>query len=173
MTDLIVTSDAAALLKTALHAAFPGIRFSVRKDRGTACAWLRVSYTDGPTTALVQEIADRYTAQRFNPMTDSYDQMPDRLVQFDGEQAPRVVRYLVDGVIVTREMGAAGRTRVAAHVAAIAPGVVALAPDGTLTAEALTPEQAAALGGAQWALGPATVRDIARTVFSRLDVPTA
>jgi hypothetical protein len=166
MSDLVPTSQAAAMLKAALRAAFPDVRFSVRKDTGTATGWLRVTYTGGPTGSVVQEIADRYTGQRFNAMTDTYDQVPDRLVQFDGEALPRPVQYLVDGVIVTRQMGPAGR----AGVAAVAPDVTGTDADGNLTTEALTPERAVALGGSHYAYGPVTVRDVAPSVFTRLDV---
>ncbi len=119
MTEYVTTTEAAAALKTALRAQYPGVKFSVRKDRGTACAWLRVTYTDGPTDRAVQAIADRYSGQRFNAMTDVYDLLPDRLVTIDGQH--RAVRYLVDGVIVSRQIGPQGRAAVAARVAAVAP----------------------------------------------------
>lgn len=173
MTDLIPTSQAARMLRSALHAAFPGVRFSVRKDRGTASAWLRVTYTDGPRVDPVQEICHRYAGQQFNAHDDGYDQRPPSLVQFDGEALPRVVQFLVDGVIVQREMGAAGRAGVAARVAALAPGLVGIDAAGDLTTEALTPEQAATLAGAHYAYGPANVRDVARAVFSTLDLTPA
>lgn len=172
-TQYIPTSEAAAMMKAALRAAFPGMAFSVRKDRGTACAWLRVTYTDGPTHSLVQEIADRYTGQQYNAMTDGYDLKPDALVQLAPEDLPRLVRYVVDGVIVHREMGPAGRAGVAAHVAAIAPGLAGLDDTGHLSTEALTPEQAVALGGAHYAYGRATVRDVALAVFASLDLTAA
>lgn len=172
-TQHIPTSEAAAMMKAALRAAFPGVAFSVRKGRGTGCWWLRVTYTDGPTSSVVQEITDRYTGRKFNAMTDGYDLKPDTLVQFDGEDLPRLVRYMVDGVIVQREMGPTGRAGVAAQVAAIAPGLTGLDDTGHLSTEALTPEQAVALGGAHYAYGPATVRDVALAVFASLDLTAA
>lgn len=170
MIEYIPTTQAAAMLKAALRAAFPGVRFSVRKDRGTACAWLSVSYTDGPTSQTVQAIADGYTGRKFNGMTDGYDRQPDQLVHFDGEALPRAVRYLVDGVLVSRQMGPAGRAGVAAQVLRIAPDLDALDDHGNLTTAALTPEQAVELAGPTYAHGPATVKDVARQVFYALDM---
>lgn len=100
MTQYIPTTDAAKALQAALRAEYPGVTFSVRKDRGTACAWIRVEYSDGPTDRAVERIADRFTGPG----------------------------YLVDGVLVSRQIGPDGRAAVAARVAAVAPGVPALDP---------------------------------------------
>lgn len=169
-TQIIATTQAAALLKRALRAQYPGVKFSVRTERGTACAWLRVSYTDGPTVRAVQHIADGYCGQRFNAITDVYDVLPDRLVTVDGRT--HSVRYLVDGVLASREIGPEGRAAVAERVAAVAPGVTAQDPDGNLAAAYLTPEQATELG-VPCIYASVTVRDAAHSVLAGLDLTPA
>ncbi|MBD3779185.1 MAG: hypothetical protein IE923_07970 [Micrococcales bacterium] len=141
MTQYVPTTEAARALKAALRAEYPDVTFSVRKDRGTACSWIRVEYFDGPTDRAVQRIADMFAGRD----------------------------YLVDGVLVSRHVGPDGRAAVAARVAAVAPGVTALDPDGALSTATLTPEQATELG-VRCANGPITVRDAAWQVFARLDL---
>uniref|UniRef100_UPI003D72C579 LPD29 domain-containing protein n=1 Tax=Cellulomonas sp. Y8 TaxID=2591145 RepID=UPI003D72C579 len=166
MTETITTTQAAAMLKAALQAAYPDVTFSVRRNRGTAANWLRVFYTDGPTGRAVHKITDQYTSLRYDGQSE--DQVPARLVAFDGEDVPRLVRYAVSGVAVHRTMGPAGRAAAAARIAAAAPGIKCLDDDGNLTHAALSPQVAERLGGPHWAHGPATVHDIAWPVFCDL-----
>lgn len=61
---------AAANVRADLKKAFAGVKFSVRKsDYGT----VRVSWTDGPTVAQVEAIANKYEAGKFNGMEDIYE----------------------------------------------------------------------------------------------------
>lgn len=43
-------------IRAALKSAFPGVKFSVRKDTGTAALWVQVSWTDGPTVDTVEQV---------------------------------------------------------------------------------------------------------------------
>lgn len=67
------TKETAQALRLALKAAFPAVKFSVKMGRGTASAWLSVSYTDGPSFDRVREIAYGFQSTQFNGMTESYD----------------------------------------------------------------------------------------------------
>lgn len=63
---------AAKNMRIELKAAFPSIKFSVKSRRFSGGDAIDVSWTDGPVTAQVDEIIDRYTAGSFNGMDDSY-----------------------------------------------------------------------------------------------------
>jgi len=60
----------AANLRKLLKTAFPKVKFSVRKDSYTA---VNVSWTDGPTKAEVDEIAQRFKRGSFNSTEDIYE----------------------------------------------------------------------------------------------------
>lgn len=75
MSDFISTTDTAKLVRKALKDAFPGTKFSVRKNTGTASAWLSVSWDDGPASIEVREVADRFRGEQFNGQTDSYEDL--------------------------------------------------------------------------------------------------
>ena len=62
-------ADPARNMRAELKRAFPGVRFSVRRDRGS----IRVGWTDGPTAAAVEAIADRFEHGKFDGMTDCYN----------------------------------------------------------------------------------------------------
>jgi hypothetical protein len=64
---------AAAALRTELKTAFPGIRFSVTSDSFAGGDAVRVSWTDGPTTAEVKEFSGKYQYGNFNGMEDIYE----------------------------------------------------------------------------------------------------
>lgn len=102
-------------LRTALKNAFPGVKFSVRMSTGSASAWMRVSWSDGPTDSDVRAITRQYEGRRFNGMTDSYDDNGSALVAFDGDDLPRVLRYSCDGINTHRDHTTAGY-RVAQHL---------------------------------------------------------
>lgn len=128
MTEYIGSRDAAKLLRQALRAAFPETQFAVRCGRGTGYSWLSVSWTDGPLPEAVREITHRYEGESFNGMTDSYDQKPNVLVSFAGEDVPREVRFLVSGINTHREVSTAAIAWAGAVIAsehgAVAPGDV-------------------------------------------------
>lgn len=56
-------------VKTELKKAFPHVKFSVTSDYNS----VNVSWTNGVTVAMVEEITGKYKLGRFNGMTDSYE----------------------------------------------------------------------------------------------------
>lgn len=76
--------ETAAHLRGALRREFPGVKFSVRMDRGSAYGWLSVAWNDGPTLRAVQAVTRRYESSRFDGMDDGYRPTGNLLV-IDGE----------------------------------------------------------------------------------------
>jgi hypothetical protein len=103
----IITKEAAQLLRTALKATFPGTTFSVRCDRGSASAWIRVSWTDGPLETAVTPVGYPFQGAQFNPMTDSYDELPTQLLCTAPGELPEEVHYVVDGILYSRTLSTA------------------------------------------------------------------
>jgi hypothetical protein len=133
MTEYISTKDTAKLVRQALKNAFPTVKFSVRMSTGTASAWMHVTWSDGPTDVAVRAITARYEGRRFNGMTDGYDDNGSALVAFAGEELPREVRYVCDGINTHRSYTAAGY-RVAQHLITTdsdQKDLVLFSPDGT------------------------------------------
>lgn len=64
-------TTAAKNLRIELRRAFPGVKFSVKTSRYSGGNSMTASWTDGPTSQQVDEIADRYQGQDFDGMTDS------------------------------------------------------------------------------------------------------
>ena len=63
--------DSAKLLRKALKAAFPGVRFSCRMSRGTAWGNYHVDWTDGPSESAVNKVTAPFQGQSFDGMDDS------------------------------------------------------------------------------------------------------
>lgn len=64
---------AAKNIRIELARAFPGIKFSVKSRRFSGGDAIDVSWIDGPVSAQVDEIIDRYSAGSFNGSDDSYN----------------------------------------------------------------------------------------------------
>lgn len=69
--DALIT--AARNLRAQLKARWPGVKFTVTTKRYTGGSSLSVRWIDGPAVSLVDAIADRYQAGRFDGQTDCYD----------------------------------------------------------------------------------------------------
>lgn len=93
--------ETAAEMRKALKSTFPGVRLSVRMDRGTAHGWIDVSYTDGPTGSAVTALTDQFRSERFDGMDDMYYPVEPQLVAAEGE-LPVEMRYSCCGVLVSR-----------------------------------------------------------------------
>lgn len=52
--------DAATAIRKDLRAAFPGVKFSVRKGAGTNAGWVDVAWSDGPNDDMIRTVTDRY-----------------------------------------------------------------------------------------------------------------
>lgn len=63
---------AAKNIRIELRAAFPGVKFAVKSSRFSGGDSIRVDWIDGPTTAQVDAIVDRYKAGTFSGLDDSY-----------------------------------------------------------------------------------------------------
>ena len=63
--------DTGKAMRAALREAFPGVKFSVRMSRGTAWGSFSVNWTDGPTSAKVEEITRQFVGKTFDGMDDS------------------------------------------------------------------------------------------------------
>lgn len=57
------------IVKAELKKAFPGVKFSVTSDYNS----VNVSWTNGVTYKMVDEITSKYKMGHFDGMTDSYD----------------------------------------------------------------------------------------------------
>ncbi|MCK0515958.1 LPD29 domain-containing protein [Williamsia sp. DF01-3] len=92
------TKETAAALRKHLRATWPTVKFSVRCERGTGSAWLRVAWVDGPTNTQAQGEWFGFQGAQFNGMTDSYDQLDDHLVCTNPAELPEVRSYSCDGI---------------------------------------------------------------------------
>jgi hypothetical protein len=63
--------ETAALIRQALKAAFPGVKFSVTTAYGSMTSSTNVRWTDGPTEPEVSRVTVRFTSQSFDGSTDS------------------------------------------------------------------------------------------------------
>lgn len=74
MARHIDTAEVAKLIRKALSgafsASFPDTRFSVKISRYSGGSSVRVRWTDGPTTAMVEAIAKRFQGSSFDGMVD-------------------------------------------------------------------------------------------------------
>lgn len=107
----ISPADTAKLVRAALKAAFPTIKFSVRSRRYSGGASVDVSWMDGPTTREVELIAKRFEGATFDGMVDLKSNHDSTL---DGER----VRFGADFVMCDRSFSPDFVRRRAATVAA-------------------------------------------------------
>ncbi len=66
----LTCAETAKLLRAALRTGLPGVRFSVRSKTYSGGASIFVSWTDGPTSKQVDEIAQRFAGASFDGMVD-------------------------------------------------------------------------------------------------------
>lgn len=69
-TTYITCAETAKLIRKALKAAFPTIKFSVTSKTYSGGASIRVRWVDGPTTKDVEAVAKVYQGQQFDGMID-------------------------------------------------------------------------------------------------------
>ncbi len=80
------------LIRKALRKNFPGVKFSVRMDRGTSWGSYTVAWTDGPRAADVEEVINVFQGCDFDGMDDSTTHRG--FVQFEGGLARFGARYV-------------------------------------------------------------------------------
>jgi len=92
------TTEVASMVRGILKQAFPNTKFSVRSDKYSMGSSVDVHWTDGPTTAQVQPICDRFAGSGFDGMQDlKYSLEP---VEING----RAVRMGTDYVFANRHI---------------------------------------------------------------------
>ena len=116
-------TETAAEIRKALKRAYPGIRFSVRSDKHSGGASIRVHWTDGPTAQEVDRIAQVFSGADF-------DGMQDLKTYHDSEWQGRQVSWGADFVFAERSFSRAFLSAIAAEVCA-AEGVPVPAVRGT------------------------------------------
>ena len=84
MARYVDVVENAKMVRTALKAAFPGVKFSVRSDRYSGGSSIDVSWTDGPTVKAVEAVTCRFRGSSFNGMDDSTTHFSTLLAGPDG-----------------------------------------------------------------------------------------
>jgi hypothetical protein len=103
MTTYIDAKYVSAELKRRLVAEFPGVKFSVRRGRGTGCAGIHVHWTDGPSSKDVAPIARAMQGSSWNGMDERYEETGNTVtVTIDGQRVTG--RPVVDSVSVQQEI---------------------------------------------------------------------
>lgn len=69
-TQYLSCADTAKLVRKALKSSFPGVKFSVRSDTYAGGASIHVAWVDGPTTADVKTVTNRFQGADFDGMQD-------------------------------------------------------------------------------------------------------
>lgn len=62
--------ETAARIRKALRNAFPGQSFSLRCERGTGWGYMNLTWVDGPTTAQVEAVTDRFRSEVLSDRPD-------------------------------------------------------------------------------------------------------
>jgi hypothetical protein len=99
-------ADTAKLLRSALKAQFPSVKFSVKSRTYSGGASINVSWIDGPFSNEVEKIAQRYAGATFDGSID-LKEYHDDLVYFEGDNEPTLVHYGADFVFTRRELSPA------------------------------------------------------------------
>lgn len=102
-TRYLSTAETAKLMRKALQKAFPDLPksfFSVRSSVYSGGSSIRVSWTDGPSTKLVDEVVWPFKSTSFDGMTDSTIYIPTELELPDGTKARSGAGY----VFTSREL---------------------------------------------------------------------
>lgn len=97
MAKYISVADTAKLVRKALKAAFPGVKFGVRSKSYSGGASINVSWVNGPTSDSVDAICREFRGAVFDGMIDLKSYVTHEV---DGES----VHYGADYIFCTREM---------------------------------------------------------------------
>lgn len=84
MTRYIHTAEIAKMIRSALKAAFPSVKFSVRSHVYTGGSSIRVGWTDGPTAKMVGAVVNKFQGGRFDGSIDMAYSV-DHYITKDGE----------------------------------------------------------------------------------------
>lgn len=97
MTKYISCSDTAKLVRKALKANFPAIKFSVRSDTYAGGASIRVSWVDGPAAPAVERVTRFFSGSTFDSSIDLKSYVE---TEWEGEK----VHFGADYVFCNRNM---------------------------------------------------------------------
>ncbi len=111
MTEFISVTDTAKLVRAALKAAHPGVKFSVRSNSYAGGNSIDVAWTDGPTEATVDRTAQLYAGATFDASADCKNYRGSALVSATGEI--RDVHFCADFVFTRRTLSEAYKARLA------------------------------------------------------------
>lgn len=70
MSRYIDVTDSAKLIRLALKAKFPGVKFSVHSSRYAGGASIDIKYVDGPALVDVRKVTDPFAGASFDGMID-------------------------------------------------------------------------------------------------------
>jgi hypothetical protein len=113
-TEYISVTDTAKLLRRALKAAHPGVKFSVRSSSYSGGASIRVGWTDGPTSQEVDQTAQLYRGATFDAMVDMKSYHSTLLADDAGNV--RDVHFGADFIFTERDLSDEYIARVAVDV---------------------------------------------------------
>ena len=117
------TAQTAELIRQALKAEFPGIKFSVRSETFAGGSAVDVRWTDGPTAKDVEAVTDRFEMGTFDGMTDSYNYFGDSVLV--DESGPYYASYGAKYIHQRRDYSAAYGEHCRAFDLRAAPALVA------------------------------------------------
>jgi hypothetical protein len=101
MSEYISVADTAKMLREALRRHWPEIKFSVRSKSYAGGASIRVAWLNGPSSSMVDHVAQRFAGADFDGMIDLKSYHRDLLVAPDGTM--REVHFGADFVFCRRE----------------------------------------------------------------------
>lgn len=96
----VSVADTAKMIRAALKATFPGVKFSVRSHSYSGGASIDIAWTDGPTASTVDRLVNQYKGADFDGMTDSKTYRTD--VAPDPEHGLREIHYGADFIFTQR-----------------------------------------------------------------------
>lgn len=103
MSKYLSVADTAKLVRQALKAAFPGVKFSVRSDSYSGGASIRVRWTDGPTVKVVEAVTNRYRGADFDGMQDLKTYREDTLIALS-DGSVEAVHFGADFIFGERDL---------------------------------------------------------------------
>jgi hypothetical protein len=118
MTKYLSVTDTAKLVRAALKAGFPGVKFSVRSDKYSGGASIDISWTDGPYEKDVEKVANRYQGTDFDGMQDMKIYRSGTLIGLPGGEVEEV-KFGADFVFTHRELSPEYLAELTPHAEAV------------------------------------------------------
>jgi Large polyvalent protein associated domain 29 len=113
----IDVADCAKLVRKALKAAHPGVKFSVRSRRYAGGASVDVEWTDGPSTQEVEQTTSHYQGTHYDAGQDLTLSQTSTIATDHGEE---VVRYGAHYMTYRRELSPEFATELQGEIARVA-----------------------------------------------------